>query len=781
MIKKSKAVFCLVLTVVMIALMAFTTGHGWGKGTKGSAKNIKLGLDLAGGVSITYQTKDKNPSKTDMADTIYKLQKRVEQYSTEASVYQESSNRITIEIPGVTDANRVLEELGSPGELYFIAETDSDGKKNYEINAETGEYALVDKTAAAGEEGETDQAVLLERLKEEDAAIEEAGDDTKWTSIVLTGKEVSSAKAETTEDDMKNKQNIVSLKFNKEGTEDFATATTRAASNGETIGIYYDGEFVSVPTVNEAITGGNAQISGGDMDKDMQIAKNLASYIRIGGLSLALEELRSNVVGAQLGENAIRTSLLAGLIGLILIFILMTVVYRLPGIVSSLGLIIYTLLVLVILNAYDITLTLPGIAGIILGIGMAVDANVIIFARVKEEIAGGAKVDNALRSGFKKAFSAILDGNVTTLIAAIVLFILGSGSVKGFAQTLGIGIIVSMFTALVAVRWIMYSIYTFGAKDKKFYGEKKMREPYNFIGNMKKWFAIAGVVILAGFIVMFVNIAKKNNAFNYSLEFMGGTSTTVSFDKEYSLEEVDDQIIPVVEEITGDANVQAQKVKESNDVVIKTRTLSLDEREQMEEALAQFGFDQDNETPVTTENISSTVSSEMRRDAVVALLVAIVCMLLYIFVRFRDIRFAFSSILALVHDVLIVVLFYAVSRISVGNTFIAAVLTILGYSINATIVIFDRIREEMGMSITRETLATTVNQAVTKTLTRSIYTSVTTFIMIAVLYILGVSSIKEFALPLMVGIIAGGFSSIFISGSLWYVMKTRLGKNKVAL
>ena len=695
MIKKSKAWFCLILTVVMIALMAFTAGHGWGKGTKGSAKNIKLGLDLAGGVSITYQTKDKNPSKTDMADTIYKLQKRVEQYSTEASVYQESSNRITIEIPGVTDANKVLEELGSPGELYFISQKGSDGNDNYSFNSETGKYELA--------EGKT-----IESLQEDG-------------SIVLTGKEVSSAKAETTQDDMKNKQNIVSLKFNKEGTEAFATATTAASANGETIGIYYDGEFVSVPTVNEPITGGNAQISGGDMDKDMQIAKNLASYIRIGGLSLALEELRSNVVGAQLGENAIRTSLLAGLIGLILVFILMTIIYRLPGVISSIGLVIYTLLVLIILNAYDITLTLPGIAGIILGIGMAVDANVIIFARVKEEIGGGAKIDNALRAGFKKAFSAILDGNVTTLIAAIVLFILGSGSVKGFAQTLGIGILVSMFTALVAVRWIMYSVYTFGAKDKKFYGEKKMRDPYNFVGNMKKWFAIAGAVILAGFIVMFVNIGKKNNAFNYSLEFMGGTSTTVSFEKEYSLEEVDDQIIPVVEKITGDANVQAQKVKGSNDVVIKTRTLSLQEREKMEEDLAQFGYDADNETPVTTENISSTVSSEMRRDAVVALLVAIVCMLLYIFVRFRDIRFAFSSILALVHDVLIVVLFYAVSRISVGNTFIAAILTILGYSINATIVIFDRIREEMHMSITRETLANTVNQAITKTMTRSIY------------------------------------------------------------
>ncbi len=755
MIKRSKAIVCLILTAVLIALMAITAGRGWGPGHKGAAKNIKLGLDLAGGVSITYQTKEKNPSKTDMADTIYKLQKRVEGYSTEASVYQEANNRITIEIPGVTNANQVLEDLGSPGELYFISQTGSDGKENYSYNSETGEYELA--------EGKT-----IESLE-------------KDGSIVLTGKEVSSAKAETTEDDMKNKQNIVSLKFNKEGTKAFADATTKAAANNETIGIYYDGEFVSVPTVNEAITGGSAQISGGDMDKDMQIAKDLASYIRIGGLSLALEELRSNVVGAQLGEDAIHTSLIAGLIGLLIIFALMMIIYRLPGLVSSVGLIIYTLLVLIVLNAYDITLTLPGIAGIILGIGMAVDANVIIFARVQEEIGAGVQIDRALRSGFKKAFSAILDGNVTTLIAAIVLFILGSGSVKGFAQTLGIGIIVSMFTALVAVRWIIYSIYTLGAKNPKLYGKRILKPAFDFVGRMKIWFAIAGCVILAGLIIMFVHIGKKENAFNYSLEFMGGTSSTVSFDKDYSIKEIDSEIIPVVEKITGDANVQAQKVKNSNDVVIKTRTLSLKEREQMEQELSEkFGFDKKAETPVATENISSTVSSEMRRDAVVALLVAIVCMLLYIFIRFRDIRFAFSSILALVHDVLIVVLFYAVARISVGNTFIAVVLTILGYSINATIVIFDRIREEIGITVNREKMAATVNNAISKTLTRSIYTSLTTFIMIGMLYILGVSSIKEFALPLIVGIIAGGFSSIFISGSLWYLMKTKLGKNKVA-
>lgn len=709
--KKSRGVLSLILTVVLIAFLGFTTAVGIGKGHSGAAANIKLGLDLAGGVSITYQVKDDNPTESQMSDTIYKLQRRVEQYSTEATVYQEGSDRINIEIPGVTNANEILDELGKPGSLEFKTE---DG------------------------------------------------------TTVITGSDVSTASAKSGQDKMGNQEYSVELNLNKEGKEKFAEATE--ANVGKIISIIYDGETISDPTVNSAIPDGVAYITG---NFTFEEAENLASTIRIGGLQLELEELRSNVVGAQLGEQAVSTSLKAGLIGIILVFLFMILAYLLPGLASSLALIIYTELVMIILNAFEVTLTLPGIAGIILSIGMAVDANVIIFARVKEEMARGKSVRNSLKTGFQKAMSAIVDGNVTTLIAAAVLWLRGSGSVKGFAQTLAIGIIVSMFTALVVTRLIIFAFYAVGLRSEKlYYRSRKELKSIDFLSKKAVCFGISIAVIVAGFAFMGVNSGRGQGAFEYSLEFEGGTSTTVPFEKDYTIDEIDKEIVPVVEKVTGDNNVQTQKVAGSKQVIIKTRTLELDQREALNKALAdEFGVKAEE---ITAENISSTVSNEMRQDAVIAVIIATICMLLYIWFRFKDIRFATSAVAALLHDVLVVLAFYAAARVSVGNTFIACMLTIVGYSINATIVIFDRIREEMHYMTRTTDLKDLVNKSITQTLTRSIYTSLTTFVMVAVLFVLGVSSIREFALPLMVGIICGGYSSVCITGALWYVMKTRV-------
>lgn len=742
--KKSKGIISLILTVVLIALLGFTTVVGFGKGQTGAAKNIKLGLDLEGGVSITYQVKGDTPSKEDMSDTIYKLQKRVEQYSTEATVYQEGDNRISIEIPGVTDANEILSELGQPGSLYFIKEKDSDGNPNYGLDS-SGNYVL---------------AKSMDELKEDG-------------SVVLTGTDIKSAKSGSYQNSTTGaNKNVVQLSMTKEGIEKFAEATKAAKEAEETIAIYYDGELISVPRVNAEITDGQAIIEG---SMEYEEAEQLASTIRIGGLSVELEEIRSNVVGAQLGEEAISTSLMAGAIGLAIVFVFMCMVYLLPGLASSLALVIYTGLILVLLNAFDITLTLPGIAGIILGIGMAVDANVIIFARVKEELTAGKSVKSALNAGFHKAMSAILDGNITTLIAAAVLWLKGSGTVKGFAQTLALGIVVSMFTALVITRMIVYAFYAVGIRNTKLYGRiKEERAPIDFLGKRKIFFAVSVAVILVGFVFMGVNAGTGKGALNYSLEFKGGTSTNVTFDKAYTLKEIDETMIPDLEKVTDDPNIQVQTVANSNQVIFKTQTLDLEKREAFAKYMAdEFGVE---ERDITTENISSTVSSEMRVDAIIAVAIATVFMLLYIWLRFKDIRFATSAVVALIHDVLVVLAFYVIARISVGNTFIACMLTIVGYSINATIVIFDRIREEMKTKKRGEELEVLVNRCVTRTLTRSIYTSLTTFVMVAVLFIMGVSSIKEFALPLMVGIICGAYSSVCITGALWYVMKTKIGK-----
>ena len=590
-------------------------------------------------------------------------------------------------------------------------------------------------------------------------------------SIVLTGTDVENAKAGQVTNNMNNTEVVVELKMTEEGTKKFAEATKKAYAAGESIGIYYDGKFISVPNVNAEITDGNAQITG---MKDFQEAEAIASTIRIGGLQVELEEIRSNVVGAQLGEEAISTSLKAGAIGLAIVIIFMIAVYLLPGLVAGIALIIYTGLMLVMLNAFDITLTLPGIAGIILSIGMAVDANVIIYARIKEEIAAGSNVKTAIRTGYQKAFSAIIDGNITTLIAAIVLGLKGSGSVKGFASTLALGIVLSMFTALVISRLLMTALYTLGLRDAKYYGKAKEHKTINFLGKKNIFFAVSLLLIVCAPVFMAINAGTTGEALNYSLEFKGGTSTNVVFNEDLSIAQLDAEVKPVVEKITKDANIQLTKVANSNEVNIKTRELNLDEREALNKALVEnFGVD---DAKISAENISSTVSSEMRSDAIIAVVIATLCMLVYIWFRFKDVRFAASAVLALIHDVLVVLAFYAVAKISVGNTFIACMLTIVGYSINATIVIFDRIRENLGESRNKEKIAEIVNLSITQTLTRSIYTSFTTFIMVAVLFVMGVSAIREFALPLMVGIVCGAYSSVCITGALWYVMKTKVNK-----
>ena len=737
--KKSRGIVVLLLTVILTVFFCFTAAVGIGPTGTGAAKHINTGLDLSGGVSITYQTKKSNPTKEEMSDTIYKLQKRVEQYSTEAQVYQEGSDRITVEIPGVTDADAILNDLGKPGSLYFITQEDADGNQNFT----TGQNGYV-----------------LARSMDE---IKESG------CVVLEGSDVADAEGGAIQNQSTSaKEYVVSLTLTSDGKnsgkEKFSEATKENV--GKQIAIIYDNQVVSAPNVNEQISGGKAQISG---MKDLEEAQNLASYIRIGSLSLELEELRSSVVAAQLGEEAISTSVMAGAIGLIIVILFMIIAYRVPGIVAGIALILYTVLMLITLNAFDITLTLPGIAGIILGIGMAVDANVIIYARIREEIGAGVSVRSAIKAGFSKAFSAIFDGNITTLIAAFVLMWLGSGTVKGFAYTLALGIVISMFTSLVVSRLIVNALYAVGIHDPKFYGSTKERKAINFVGKRKVFFIVSIILILSGPAAMLINSQAGNKALNYSLEFSGGTSTTVTFNEDMDIKTIDSEVTPVVEEVTGDKNVQPTKVVGTNQVVIKTRSLTQEEREALQNALVEkFGVD---ENTISTESISSTVSKEMRQDAIVAVVVATICMLLYIWFRFKDIRFASSAVLALLHDVLVVLAFYAIARISVGNTFIACMLTIVGYSINATIVIFDRIRENMHGSRRIDNIEEVVNSSITQTLTRSIYTSFTTFVMVAVLYIMGVSSIREFAAPLIVGILVGAYSSVCVTGALWLVMK----------
>ena len=736
---KKKGLLQIILILAIIGLCGFTTLVGFTKHHKGSAQNIKLGLDLAGGVSITYEAVGDTPSQTEMEDTRNMMQKRAEVYSTESSVVIGDGGRITIDIPGVANADEVLTSLGKEGSLDFVAQDDM----SFEDNDQT---------------------------------------KPKYTKTVCTGKDVKTAEATTQQNEVtKKKEYVVSLKFKSKGTKSFANATAAAAPSKKVIYIVYDGKVISYPAVQSEISNGEAVISGSFKTYDS--AEELASMIRIGALPVELKEVQSQVVGAQLGQDAIQSSLLAGAIGFALVVLFMIVFYRLPGLAASIALVFYLVVMLVGLNALDITLTLPGVAGIILNIGMAVDANVIIFTRIKEELAKGKTVQSSIKLGFDKALSAIVDGNVTTLIAAFVLYIKGSGTVKGFATTLAIGIILSMFTALYITKILLKAMYALGVDDIKYFGVEKERKTIHFVENKVKFFVISGALIVACVVCLFINKAGRcnGNILNYGLDFSGGTTFDITFNKDQKIDsDMKKDIESVFSKESGSNDVVISEIAGSNGLSVKTVELSEKKRDALTKSLVKtYSVEEKN---IQYQNISASVSDEMKTDAIVAVVIAAICMLIYIWFRFKDIVFAGSAVLALLHDAVVVLLVYAVSKISVGNTFIACMLTIVGYSINATIVIFDRIRENLGSKTSEEALTEVVNQSITQTLTRSINTSLTTFFMVIMLAILGVDSVKDFAIPLLVGIICGGYSSVCITGPLWLTIKKRVhtGKGKKA-
>lgn len=724
---KRKAILSLLVFILLMAGGVFMAINGVDKEDVGKTENIPLGLDLQGGLSVTYEITTPNPSNEEINATLDKLQRRVDAISSEGEVYTEGNNdeRITVEIPLDTskeDAHAILEELGMQGTLEFVDEEN-------------------------------------EALREQGLPYE----------VILTGADVKDTSAGVDTSGTV-KDNVVTLVFTDEGAKKFEEAT--AANVGKLIYIIYDGEIASAPEVQSKISGGDAVIN---KISTYEEAEKLASTIKIGALPLEMELLQYNIVGAKLGQEAVTTALKAGAIGLAIVCILMIVVYLVPGFVAAVALSAYVLLLLLILSIRSITLTLPGLAGIILSIGMAVDANVIIFTRIKEEIAAGSGVRNAVTAGFKKALSAILDGNITTLIAAFVLIKLGSGSIKGFATTLMIGIVLSMFTALVITKMLLNAIVNLGLTNPKFFGKAKAPKVCNYVKGAKICFVISLAVIIAGLAFLPINKANKGNALNYSLEFTGGTSTTVTFDKAYTLEEVEAQIIPVITSKTNlsAAEIQIQTVEGTNQVIFKTRELN-------EAAGESVAFEQslkDNFTveEISSQSISSTISNEMRKDAIIAIVIASILMLIYIAVRFSDVRFGASAVIALIHDVMVVFAIYAIARLSVGNTFIACMLTIVGYSINATIIIFDRIRENLKVMDKREGIENIVNTSIAQTFTRTIYTSLTTFVMVFVLFIMGVSSLKEFTFTLMAGIVCGAYSSVCITGPLWFYLK-KIGK-----
>lgn len=720
--KKQKSIVLFLVSIIVMILLALVLVFGVKiRGMeKGSARNIILGLDLKGGVSITYEAVGDYTAE-DMKDTLNKLKLRAEEFSSESDVYMEGDNRITVDIPGQSDADAVLEKLGKPGSLSFVTDYGKDSEKTW-----------------------------------------------------IEGSQVVDAQPQvTTDQSTGQKQYVVSFELNSEAAQTFAEVTSD--NIGKIIYIIYDGEIVSSPRVTNAITGGSGEITGMSSYEE---AEQLASMIRIGSLKVELQDITHKVVGARLGSNAVSTSLFAGILGVIVIIIFMAVINRMPGVAAGLALIFYVEATLICLNGFDLTLTLSGIAGVILSIGMAVDANIIINTRIKEEIAAGKSIESAIDIGFKKASSAVIDGNVTTFIAAIVLMILTSGTIKGFAQTLAIGTVLSIFTALIVSRFFVKTMYNMGLDKQSMYGVQKERKPFHIIEKRVISFAVIAVIIVVAVVGLFANksgnINGRNKTLNYSIEFEGGINITANFDKKYTTDEFNDTILPVIQEISGDAEAIANEVVGSNEFSVKVKQVDPSVINKIKDKLtSDYGV-----TDFDYSEVGSTLSSEMRKNAIISVVVALIFMLLYIFVRFRDMRYAASAVITLICDIAIVFAFYVISYTSVGNTFIACMLTLVGYSINATIVIFDRVREHRKTDKEQTDILELGNRSITQTLSRTIYTSFTSFITIFFLYILGVSSLKEFAGPLMVGIIGGMFTNIFIPCSLWYMMMKKKKADK---
>lgn len=726
--KKTKRNAVLVIIAFLLVLGVAIYTAIFGVADRGKVEYIKLGLDLKGGLSVTYEIQEDDYSDKDLEDTKYKIEQRVEAYTNEYSVYEDGDKKITAEIPGVTNADEILNALNIEGKLEFL---DPD---NY----------------------------------------------TKWSQgqeyeAALTGDDIKNATAGIDSDN--GNDNVVQLAFTDEGAQKFADVT--AANVGNIVYIIYDNKVVSAPTVQSAITGGSAEINKiGSYEE----AEQLATTIRIGALPLTLKQVRSNIVGATLGSDAISTSLKAGAIGIALVFLIMIIVFRIPGLVASFALAFYTILDLLVLNLFNVTLTLPGIAGVILSVGMAVDANVIIFTRIKEELADGKSVKQAVKGGFHNALSAIIDGNVTTLIAALVLGIFGTGTIKGFAITLAIGVVLSVFTALAVSQSLLTALVNLGVTDAKYFGVAREPKKTNFVKAGKFCMLGSLIVIIACFCMMPVNNKSKGSPLNFSVEFAGGTSLTVGFDKEYSLSEAEKDIVPVIAEASGigEAGISVQTVSGTNEIVFKMPELSDDGTDDSQMSKVRSALTDKLGADVKEANvISGSVSSEMSKNAIFSVILAAILMLIYIAIRFHDVKFGASAVIALLHDVAMVFCLYIILRLTVGNTCIACLLTIVGYSINATIIIFDRVRENIGvMKPKKATYKDIVNLSINQTFSRTIYTSLTTFVTIFVLYIMGVASIKEFALTLMAGVVIGAYSSVCITGPLWYYMKTKLGKTE---
>lgn len=690
---------------------------------------IRLGLDLVGGSRIVYEAEIPDGyNQANLADDMNSVQKVIRQRLTdkgftEATVTLTGDNRVTVEIPQITNPEEAVQTLGTTAQLTFV---DADGKEWL------------------------------------------TGSDIKKATYGYgrpTGNEVTDV-------------HYVQVQFTSEGQKKFAEATGNIAARTDgtnIMAIVMDNQVISSPSVSSQIDSDSCVISG-SFTRDS--ASELADLINAGQIPFSLKQVELRSVGPQLGADAMRTSLIAGAIGIVLVMLFMLIVYRIPGLVASIALCFYMVLEALIFNLVRVNLSLPGIAGIILSIGMAVDANVIIFERVKEELKNGKTVKSAIDSGFKRAFTAILDSNITTLIACAVLFFLGTGTIVGFATTLGIGVIVSMFTALTVTHFLLNRMVDFRIRNPKAYGLRDReagKQRFAILKNFKIFGGISALLVVTGLVALIL-LPFGKNLFNLSIDFAGGTEMEFNMHTEVT-QDVQTEVSGLFKDATGvDASSVTSSGDGNEDVLIRSTSITSEQRAAViDKMLEKYSLA---DTDILNNNdVSASIGSDLQRSAVICSVLAIVLMMLYITFRF-ELTSGMAAVCCLIHDLLIMLSVYVWLQIPLDSNFIAAALTILGYSINASIIVFDRVRENLRTA-RREDFASVAERSVWQTMGRTINTTLTTLFTIGMVFILGVPSLKQFTLPLIVGILAGGWSSVLLSCSLWNVFRKKFRKKRI--
>ena len=690
---------------------------------------IRLGLDLVGGSRIVYEAEIPDGyNQANLADDMNSVQKVIRQRLTdkgftEATVALTGDNRVTVEIPQITNPEEAVQTLGTTAQLTFV---DADGKEWL------------------------------------------TGSDIKKATYGYgrpTGNEVTDV-------------HYVQVQFTSEGQKKFAEATGNIAARTDgtnIMAIVMDNQVISSPSVSSQIDSDSCVISG-SFTRDS--ASELADLINAGQIPFSLKQVELRSVGPQLGADAMRTSLIAGAIGIVLVMLFMLIVYRIPGLVASIALCFYMVLEALIFSLVRVNLSLPGIAGIILSIGMAVDANVIIFERVKEELKNGKTVKSAIDSGFKRAFTAILDSNITTLIACAVLFFLGTGTIVGFATTLGIGVIVSMFTALTVTHFLLNRMVDFRIRNPKAYGLRDReagKQRFAILKNFKIFGGISALLVVTGLVALIL-LPFGKNLFNLSIDFAGGTEMEFNMHTEVT-QDVQTEVSGLFKDATGvDASSVTSSGDGNEDVLIRSTSITSEQRAAViDKMLEKYSLA---DTDILNNNdVSASIGSDLQRSAVICSVLAIVLMMLYITFRF-EMTSGMAAVCCLMHDLLIMLSVYVWLQIPLDSNFIAAALTILGYSINASIIVFDRVRENLRTA-RREDFASVAERSVWQTMGRTINTTLTTLFTIGMVFILGVPSLKQFTLPLIVGILAGGWSSVLLSCSLWNVFRKKFRKKRI--